>query len=179
MKNFLLLLIGVFCLSSCVQSQISTGEWLNKENEDILLSIKKEDGKYWIYYFYQTTELFENGNEIYFKIRNEKYPVSIDKENEILEILDVQYIPVAKSMKGQFTGRWVNDSENTVFLVQLDGNVDLTWDIIKGSDTPIRFYPKRTDTGFHFTFDRDTLSYSIKDGILIDVNGVKYKRKPN
>lgn len=143
----------------------------------MLLNIKKEDGKYWMYYFDKPIELFENDNEIYFVIKDQKYPVNINVDKENLEVLGNQYVPIKKSMKGKFTGKWSNHSENTVFLVKIDGNVDLTWDIIKGSDKPIRFYPKRTDTGFHFTFDKDTLSYTLKDGILIDDNGIKYNKK--
>ena len=177
MRKFVLLIIVLISLSSCAQSQIPEGDWVDIENEQMLLSIKKEDGKYWMYYFEQPTELYKNENEIFFKRKDQKYPVTIDNEKDILEVLGYQYIPVAKSMKGQFTGKWANESETTVFIVKLDGNVNLTWDFIEGDYQSVRFYPKRSDSGFHFTIDQDTLSYTLKNGLLYDNNGMKYNKR--
>lgn len=177
MEKILFLVISMFCLSSCSQSRMVEGVYLDKENENIPLSIKKENGKYWLHFFEEPAELFQNDNEVYFQIRNQKYTVTIDKKNDIIDVLGHQFIPVSKTMKGQFAGKWVNDSEDTAFLVQLDDSALLTWDIIKGTGKPIRFYPKRTETGFHFSYNHDILSYVLEDGVLIDANGVKYKKQ--
>ena len=174
MRIILVLLIGVLTLTSCARSRITESTWIDKETEKILLSIDKKEGKFWLRGYGGSAEIVEEGADTYIMFRDQKAPIKVD--NETLRYLGVTYIPISNSLKGQFTGKWTNETGNTAFVVQIDENVDLTWDIIKGAKNPIRYYPKRADNGFHFTVDQDTLSYSIKDGLIIDAKGTKYTK---
>ncbi len=176
MKIKIFLFTCALVLTSCANTQFAESAWIDKENEKVLLTIEKENGKFWLQLYNSPLEIVENGPNSYAIFKDQKVPISVDTDKEILFYDEVKYIPVSKSVKGQFTGRWKSESEDTVFQVQIDDNVDLTWDIIKGSNKPIRFYPKRTDTGFHFTFGQETLSYILKDGYIIDANDKKYSK---
>ncbi|MEB8327762.1 hypothetical protein OO009_00215 [Flavobacteriaceae bacterium KMM 6897] len=176
MRTQLILLIAALLCTLVTQSQVTEGEWIDKENEKVLLSIEKENDKLQLNLYDRSTEIVEKGLKSYALFKDQKIPLTFNTEKDILVFNKVAYIPVAKSMKGQFTGRWKSESDDTVFQVEIDGNVELRWDIIKGDDKPIRFWPKRTETGFHFTFGDKTLSYVLKDGVLIDADGKKYSK---
>ena len=175
--RMILVLVGMITITSCAKSQISPGKWIEKENENRILSIMEEDGKFWISQFQSEFEIINPESSPYVQMRDRKMPITFAKDGATLYFLSSEYIPLEESKKGQFLGNWKSLSEDIQFLVQLDSNIELNWDIIKESERPVRFYPKRTDKGVHFTVGQDTLSYEIKDGLLIDQNGKKYKKE--
>jgi len=169
-----LLLICTLIFSSCARTGIAESVWIDKEHEKMVINIEKEKGKFWLRYFNQPMEIVEEGADTYVLMRDQEIPLTIDMMGELLVFNKVEFIPLSKSMKDQFTGRWKNAIGDTIFLVQIDENRDLTWDIIKGSEKPIRFWPKPTASGFHFTYGEELLSFALKDGYIQDTKGEKY-----
>lgn len=179
MRTYLLTLLVVVFLTSCAESQIRESKWIDAENENTLLSIRKDNDTYWLHFFYQPLKIVTEASIPYVTLKYPGEDVELPllfKDNENLSFYGKNYIPLEKSMKGRFIGEWKSPDESTRFVVQMDSNIELNWDIIKDSGKPVRFYPKRTENGVHFTLGRDTLYFEIRDGFVVDKNGAKYSK---
>ncbi|SDB25317.1 hypothetical protein SAMN03097699_0317 [Flavobacteriaceae bacterium MAR_2010_188] len=176
MKKPVLLLILAIFLHSCDESQFYESTWTDKETENVILNIEKKDGKFWLTQYDQSMEIVDEGKNSYATSSNFDIPLTLDSENNILTIRNVDYILQKNSNKGQFTGNWKNEKGEPSFAVQIDENNDLNWDFKNGDDKSARYYPKPTKNGFHFSIGQYTLSYQISDGFLIDNKGNKYSK---
>ncbi|MFT4832109.1 MAG: hypothetical protein ACI815_001760 [Psychroserpens sp.] len=174
-KTALLFTLALF-LYSCAESQFYESTWIDQDTEKSILNIEEKNGKLWLNNYGRSDEIVIEGSRAYIKHPNYNVPLTIDSKKDILTVRGVHYILLQNSLKGKFTGKWKNENEDLSFLVQIDENIDLNWDMNIGANKPIRYYPKPTEGGFHFTIGQDTLSYKIVDGLLIDNKGNKYSK---
>ena len=173
------LFIVALLVFSCAQSQIYESTWIDKETEKTILKIEERDGKFWLNQYNDTTEIVTEGSKTFVKYPHFNMPFTIDSKKDMLTIRDVQYVLLPNSLKGKFTGKWKDQNGDPSFLVQIDQNNDLNWDIISDANKLTRYYPKPTEDGFHFTMGKDTLSYKLVDGFIIDNEGNKYSKDSN
>ena len=176
MKTNLIAIIFFVLLTSCTGSRLEQSEWIKKESEDRLLSIKEEEGMYWISIFETSYEIESPHSNPYVQLYDRKMPIDISKDQSSLFMFNTEYIPLHESVKGRFLGEWKSLDDNTQLIVKMDSNIELNWDFISDSGKAIRYYPKRIANGVHFTMGQDTLSYEIKDGYIIGNNGARYSR---
>jgi hypothetical protein len=177
MKFIVVLITGAIVLVSCSNPGIAEGNWVDVENEKELLAIKKEDGRFWLHLHNRQMTVNTEGRIPFVTIRDQEYPILLNPLGDTLTFASRAYVLLENSLKGRFTGRWRNASGDTVFLVQIDDNRDLTWDIIRKAEQPVRFWPKRTSSGYHFSLGKKTFTYVLKDGYLMDQEGNKYFRE--
>ena len=176
MKTNLIIFLFLVLIGSTANSQLRESQWIDRENENTLLTIKKENETYWIDFFDKPYKI-EKGNPIpYVVYKGVQFPLLFE-DDENLWFFGKGFILLEKSTKGAFIGQWTSKDKDTRFIVKMDSNIELNWDIIKDSGKAVRFYPKRTAYGVHFTVGQDTLSFEIKDGYIIDNNGIRYSRE--
>ena len=176
MKTNLITILLFLFLASPAYSQLKESQWIDRENENTLLTISKEDDTYWIDFFEKPYKIVQGDPIPYVVYKGVQFPLLFE-DDENLWFFGKGYMPLDKSVKGRFIGQWKSQKGDTRFIVQMDSNVELNWDIIKDSGKAVRFYPKRTENGVHFTVGRDTLSFEIRDGHMVDNNGTKYFRE--
>ncbi len=172
-KSAILFTLALF-LYSCAESQSYKGTWIDQETEKSILNIEEQNGKLWLNQYDRSDEIVIEGSKAYIKYPHYNDPLLLDAQKDILTIRGVKYVLLPNSLKGQFTGKWKNENGDLSFLVQIDENNDLNWDINTADNKPIRYYPKPIESGFHFTMGRDTLTYKLVDGRLVDNKGNKY-----
>ena len=176
MKTSLIAFLFLFFFASSAHSQLKESQWIDRENENTLLTISKQDDTYWIDFFEMPYKIVKGDPIPYVVYKGVQFPLLFE-DDENLWFFGNGYMPLDKSVKGRFIGQWKSQDEDTRFVVKMDSNIELNWDIIKGSGKAVRFYPKRTEKGVHFTIGRDTLSFEIKDGFIIDNKGSRYSRE--
>ena len=108
--------------------------------------------------------------------RGQRVRITINTEGNRLEYLNTVYLPLAQSRKGLFTGHWKSASGPEEFIISIDDNTDLVWEIRSPLANPVRFWPKPTPTGFYFTRNLEEFSYTLIDGVIQDAKGNTYKR---
>ena len=174
MKKLIIYLLLIFTYSSLFGQRIYESAWIDKTNETILMTIEKENGKFWLKIFNNQFEIYNPKNP-FIRMKGKKSKIEIDHELGNLTLNGKKYIPEFKSRKRKFSGRWKSTSEDTIFDIDLI-NGGITWDIIKNNGKPIRFYPKLTDNGFTFTFGDKQLSFHMENGKIIDNKGNSYMK---
>ncbi len=178
-RNFLSLFL-LFLITSCAKSQLAEATWIDRADEKTLIHIEHDGGKSWARVedrsgLWEPLEIAIQGGNTYLKYKNEKIPMEIRSDGTLL-FRDREYILLSDSMKGRFTGRWQSEADGPAFEVRLDGNIDLTWDVIQEGEDPVRFWPKRTEKGFYFTRDHAVWSFYLEDGIMVDADGNRYRK---
>ena len=176
MKGLLTILL-LTLIVSCGDPGVEQSEWIEKENENRLLSIREENGKFWISQFDSNFEIVNPRSKPYVQFYDRKMPIDISKDKSSLFFICSEYVPLNQSIKGQFIGKWKSLDDETRLSIKMDSNIELNWDFIRDSGKPVRYYPKRIADGVHFTVGQDTLSYVIKEGYIVDNNGKRYSRE--
>ena len=161
-KRIIIYLLLIFTNSSLFGQRIYESTWIDKRNEMTLITIEKENGKFWLKFYEKRFKIYKPKNP-FILFRGKKSKIEIDHELGNLTLNGKKYIPEFKSRKRTFLGRWKSTSKNTIFDIRLINDM-IVWDIIKDKDKPIRFYPKLTDNGFTFTFGEKQLFFLMKNG---------------
>ena len=175
MKKNLLLLICILILNGCATTNIPSldGNWVDKETEFIKTTFTKSDGITWMENYDGKYKISRTGKGNFVTINNNDYPIIFKtKKNELL-IGGKIFIPENNSLKKQFQGTWKNSDKNILFEVT-NANGGILWDIKKGENKPERYYPKKTEQGFTFTYDNEQLFFVLKKGYIEDSKGQKY-----
>lgn len=178
MKMKLLVLLALVALTGPgALGQLAEGAWLDRADEKEFLTVAREDGRLILRIDGgQLFEILEGDNGPYALYSKQKLPIRLGADGHSLTFLRTEYIPFAESQKARFTGRWESDADNTAFEVAIDENRELTWDVISGSEKPVRFWPKRSADGFYYTRGYDDILFTLRDGKLIDAEGNTYTR---
>jgi len=175
MKKIVIFLLICLCTNAKILGQnLYESAWIDKQNETILMTIERENGKYWMNFPGTKFEVLD-GEKPYVIMNGKQARIKIDQESGVLIFNGFKYIPEFKSKKRRFSGRWKSTSDDRKFDIKLI-NGGITWDIIDGDKKPIRFYPKLTDEGFWFTFGKKQLFFTMNDGVIIDDDGNSYIR---
>jgi len=157
--------------------QLAEGTWLDRADEKKLLTVAREEGRLIVRIDGERPfEVLEGKTGPYALYSKQKLPITLGADGSSLTFLRTEYIPYSESLKARFTGRWESDADNTAFVVAMDENRELTWDVISGTEKPVRFWPKRTAEGFYFTRGHDEFSFTLQDGKLVDSKGNTYTR---
>jgi len=175
MKKIILILIFVVFLSGCGTTDISSleGNWVDKKTEFKEISFIKSDGILWMENFEGKYKINQKGKRNFVTVNKIEYPIVIIKEQSDITIGETIFIPENNSLKEQFQGTWKNSDKNILFEVT-NSNGGILWDIKKGEDKSVRYYPKLTEEGFTFTYDNKQLFFILKKGYIEDSNGLKY-----
>ncbi len=176
--HFLLLLV---LITSCEETQLTEGAWIDRADEKTLIHIEGDGGKFWVRMedrsgLSDRMEILTRGGKNFVKHTPWELPIKMDSDGSSLLFRDAQYIPFSKSMKGKFTGRWKSEATGLAFDVRIDDNIEITWDVLQEGLNPVRFWPKRTDEGFYFTRDHEVWSFSMEEGVMVDANGNRYRK---
>ena len=160
--------------------QTIIGTWIDEEQELSELSIFEQDGD--LMSAHVDSEVFRlqeiNGEYYYFSLYEKtKHPVLIDKKKGTLTLANREYVRKEKSLKGKLYGKWENKKEGVKFIVSHSGN-EIVWDVIKADGKPTRYYPKKLDGRYAFTYgkEHELWSFKTENGILYDSRGQSYNR---
>ena len=170
--NLLLVLFLLTNLFAFAQGELYESAWVDKHKEMNLITIVKEKGSFWLNGFGEKNKI-SGTNEMIVNINGKDYQINLISETGVLLFNGSEFIPEFKSKKRQFAGRWKSESNETIYDIKLS-NGGITWDIIDSTDKSIRFYPKLTDNGFTFTFGKQQLFFTVKDGVMTDSSGERY-----
>lgn len=176
MKGKIALLLLTFGLTACAQPRIQEGVWVDADTEKNRLEIRANKGRYWLIQHGLEGEIQFEKKQAYMDFRGQRVRITINTEGNRLEYLNTAYLPLAQSRKGLFTGHWKSTSGPEEFIISIDDNTDLVWEIRSPLVNPVRFWPKPTPNGFYFTRDQEEFSFTITDGVLLDTSGNTYKR---
>lgn len=178
-KNLLVILGLLFYTCPNAWGQLPEGTWLDRANEKTLLTVAWEDDRLILRIDGGSPfEVFDDKTGPYALYSKQKLPITLGTDDGSLTFLRTQYIPYSKSLKARFTGYWESDAGNTAFEVAIDDNRELTWDVVSGTDKPVRFWPKRTAEGFYFTRGFDEFSFVLQGDKLVDGEGNTYSKVP-
>ena len=164
------------------------GSWIDEEQESIELSFFEQDGDLMLDAGNSRPIRVQIINGEYYRYISPKYglkpsdwrlklPVLFDSEKGTLTYYKRKYIPIEKGIKGKLYGNWENKKEGIKFIVHNSGN-GILWDVIKADGKPIRYYPKKLDGRYAFTYGKELELWSFKteNGILYDSRGQSYNR---
>ncbi len=160
------------------------GDWIEAENESAELAVIKKNGRLifkdadW-----GSIHIQKSNDDYYYLLPNgrgkEKFPVQFNPEMDILVYRGTRFIPLEKSIKGQLLGLWENQERDIKFMVQ-QHETGFVWDVVMEDGDPVRYYPKKMDDRYVFTYGPEQYLWSFvaEGGILYDNEGVAYKRIP-
>lgn len=167
-------LCSIMCLLySCSKFEPTEGTYIDRDTEKILLVIEKKDGDFWLNQNGISYKIVENDSQNFVQFKNFEAPLDYDQKNGIITFRNSDYISLSKSVKNKFIGKWKESNGPKTFNISMNLNNELIWDVLN-EDNSNRYYPKRTELGYHFNIGQDTVSYKIVDGDLIDNKGNKY-----
>ncbi len=99
----------------------------------------------------------------------------IDKVKEELKSMGALKINYKEAYPKQLLGFWYNAEKDITFYIQ-ENNGGLLWDIKTKESDFVRYYPKKKNNGYTFTYKGNQLFFVLKNGILIDSKENKYTR---
>ncbi len=175
MKKNLLLLIWTLILSGCATTDVSSidGNWIDKETEFSKIIFTKSSGIIWMESSDGKSKINQTRKGNFVTINNKEYPIIFSTKKDEILIGKRVFIRENNSLKKQFQGAWKNDKKNIFIEVTLS-NGGILWDIKKGENKPERYYPKKTEQGFTFTYDNEQLFFVLEKGYIEDSKGLKY-----
>lgn len=176
MKSDFILVLCILCFCFLGHSQIYESKWIEKETEKTLLQIDEKNGAHYITLWGIDYEIHGEFPDLFISYHNEKLPLTIDYKNQTLHFQGKDYVAFPSSRKGQFSGLWKSQEEDIKFIIRIDENNDLTWEVVDPSNKGTKFWPKPTEKGFYYTLDHIKYSYIVHEDIMIDNQGNRYKR---
>ncbi|MGW9685168.1 M56 family metallopeptidase [Flagellimonas sp. 2504JD1-5] len=151
------------------------GVWLTKETEQYAFSIVEKDDSYLYDNGYSVNPIRETQGNYYLENLGRKIPLRIDGNTGILTLFGQNFIMEGQSNRKKFEGQWQtkdkeieldiqNFTDEFIWLVTIDGREN-------------KFYPKKNEDGFYFTYTNSPWSFSQKNGKIYDSEGRQYFRK--
>jgi len=77
-----------------------------------------------------------------------------------------------------YLGIWYNEDEERTFQIHTQ-NGGLIWDVKDGNSQYVRYYPKKTESGWFFTYLNQDIKFEFENGYLNDSNGLIFQKINN
>ncbi|NKI30707.1 M56 family metallopeptidase [Croceivirga thetidis] len=174
-----LLLVFGFSETKVVQKVSSQnsieGVWLDANTETYAFSILSNGNQLHFNGLNYNHPIEKFGQEYYVTTEYADLPISLESETGLLSFSGRNYVLKENSLRNQFEGNWKSIEGDITLKVEnyTDGFI---WAITKDGQTN-KFYPKRDEDGFFFTYGHENWSFKIENGDLIDSKGMTYSKE--
>lgn len=177
MKRFVLLtfLLLILTIPAKAQCDVYESSWIEKGREFFGFRIVKEADAFYVDLWSRGKFEVQQADTPFIVINDKKVEFFVDDNTGEMSFNGRAYIPEFKSKKRRFEGRWKNEELQITHDITIT-NGGVNWAITKGTDKPIRFWPKQTENGYTFTFGEEQLFFTIEDGMLCDEKGNKFQQ---